>query len=137
MQIVALRRLEQYLRDEYADCNWTIWDSTLTNSQNNCEIEDSRRWVNVENDISTYKRDLIKRIELINWVLENIKKPDVKICDLIEYRMNNAVLTINQTHDRFEADKLHSELRILDWIFYQVCSNEVKDYKVKWLFMTT
>lgn len=74
---------------------------------------------------------MIKRIELINWVLENIKKPDVKICDLIEYRMNNAVLTINQTHDRFEADKLHSELRILDWIFYQVCSNEVKDYKVK------
>ena len=29
--------------------------------------------------------------------------------------MNNVVLTINQTHDIFESDKLHSELRILDW----------------------
>jgi hypothetical protein len=25
-----------------------------------------------------------------------------------------------------EADPLHSELRILDWILYQVCSNEIK-----------
>jgi dihydroxy-acid dehydratase len=25
-----------------------------------------------------------------------------------------------------KADKLHCELRILDWIFYQVCSNEMK-----------
>jgi len=30
--------------------------------------------------------------------------------------MNNVVLTINQTHDILEADKFHSELRILDWI---------------------
>ena len=40
--------------------------------------------------------------------------------------MNNVVLTKNQIHDFFEADKLHSELRILDWIFYQVCSNKIK-----------
>jgi hypothetical protein len=25
-----------------------------------------------------------------------------------------------------EADPLHRELRILDWILYQVCSNEIK-----------
>ena len=25
-----------------------------------------------------------------------------------------------------EADPLHSELRILDWILCQVCSNEIK-----------
>jgi len=32
------------------------------------EIEDSKRWIEVEKDDSTYKRDLQKRIELINWV---------------------------------------------------------------------
>ena len=32
-----------------------------------------------------------------------------------------------KNHDwREEADLLHSELRILDWILYQVCSNEIK-----------
>jgi hypothetical protein len=30
---------------------------------------------------STYKRDLAKRIELINWVLENMNNPDIAICD--------------------------------------------------------
>ena len=35
------------------------------------EIEDSKRWIEVEKDDTTYKRDLEKRIELINWVLEN------------------------------------------------------------------
>ena len=32
------------------------------------DIEESRRWLNRENEESTYKRDLQKRIELINWV---------------------------------------------------------------------
>jgi hypothetical protein len=36
------------------------------------------------------------------------------------------ILKINQTYSIFESDKLHSELRILDWIMYQVCSNELK-----------
>jgi hypothetical protein len=78
------------------------------------EIEESKRWLNLEKDESTYKRDLAKRIELINWVLENMKNPDIQICNLIESKMNEIILTINQTHDIFEADKLHSELRILD-----------------------
>jgi len=26
----------------------------------------------------------VKRIELINWVLESMKSPDIQICDLIE-----------------------------------------------------
>jgi hypothetical protein len=55
-----------------------------------------------------------------------MKKPDIQICDLIESKMNEIILKINQTHDIFEADKLHSELRILDWILFQVCSNEIK-----------
>ena len=33
---------------------------------------------------NTYKRDLAKRIELINWVLEDMKNPSVEICGLIE-----------------------------------------------------
>jgi len=37
------------------------------------EIEESKRWLNMEKDGSTYKRDLKKRIELINWTLENMK----------------------------------------------------------------
>jgi hypothetical protein len=55
-----------------------------------------------------------------------MKNPDIQICNLIESKMNNTVLTINQTYSIIEADKLHSELRILDWILYQVCSNEMK-----------
>ena len=52
-----------------------------------------------------------------------MKNPDTQICNLIESRINEIVLKINQTHSTFKADKLHSELRILDWIFYQVCIN--------------
>ena len=49
---------------------------------------------------------------------------DFPICELIESKMNEILLKINQTHEIFEADKLHSELRILDWIFYQVSNNK-------------
>jgi hypothetical protein len=93
------------------------------------EIEESKRWLNLEKVESYYKRDLAKRIELINWVLENMKKPDIQVCDLIESKMNEIILKINQTHDIFEADKLHSELRILHWTFYKVCSNEIKKFE--------
>ena len=37
------------------------------------EIRDSELWFSREKDESTYKRDLKKRIDLINWVLENMK----------------------------------------------------------------
>jgi hypothetical protein len=40
--------------------------------------------------------------------------------------MNDIILEINQTHDVFEADKLHSELETLDEIFYQVCKDQQK-----------
>jgi hypothetical protein len=90
------------------------------------EIEESQRWLNIEKEDSTYKRDLAKRIELINWVLENMKNLGIPICDRIESKMSDLILSINQTHSIFDADKLHTELRILDWILYQVCGNEVK-----------
>ena len=90
------------------------------------EIEQSKIWLSREKEESTYKRDLKKRIELINWVLENMKNPDVEICNLIESKMNEIIQTINKTYSVLDSDKLHSELRILEWIFYQVCSNNKK-----------
>lgn len=79
------------------------------------EIHESKKWLDRENDESVYKRDLEKRIELINWVLENMKNPGVEICGLIESKMNEIILAINQTYSILEADKLHGELHILDW----------------------
>jgi hypothetical protein len=90
------------------------------------EIEESKTWLRREKQESTHKRDLKKRSELINWDLENIKNPDIQICNLIESKMNEIILTINKTYSIFESDKLHSELKILDWIFYQVCINKNK-----------
>ena len=58
------------------------------------EIEDSKRWLEIEKDNSTYKRDLQKRIELINWVLEKMNDPNFQICDLIESKMNQIILSI-------------------------------------------
>ena len=63
---------------------------------------------------------------LMNWVLENMKKPELRICEVMESKMNEIIDKLNQTHDIFEADKLHRELGILESIFYQVCSNEIK-----------
>jgi hypothetical protein len=88
------------------------------------EIHESKKLLDRENDESVYKRDLEKRIELINWVLENMKNPGIEICGLIESKMNEIILAINQTYSILEADKLHGELQILDWILYQICINE-------------
>ena len=60
------------------------------------EMEESKRWLNLEKDDSTYKRDLAKRIELLNWVLENMKNPDIQICNLIESKMNEIIDTVNK-----------------------------------------
>ena len=46
------------------------------------ENEESRIWVDRENEESTHKRDLAKRIELINWVVENMKNPKCKYVNL-------------------------------------------------------
>ena len=62
----------------------------------------------------------------MNWVLENMKNPEVSICELMESKISDTILKINHTHNIFEGDNLHSELRILNWILYQVCSNERK-----------
>jgi hypothetical protein len=57
---------------------------------------------------------LIKRIEMIKWVLENMKNPYTPICDNIESRMSEIIMAINRIYSIIEADPLHSELRILD-----------------------
>lgn len=84
----------------------------------------SERWIDTVEGV--YKRDLVKRIELIKWVLEQMKDPQINICELMELKMNNIILEINQTHDIIEADKLHSDLGIMDWLFYQVCKDQQK-----------
>lgn len=93
------------------------------------EINDSEIWLSRTKEESTYKHDLKKRIELINWVLENMKNSNVDICSLIEYRMNETIHEIKKKDSIFESDILDSELRTLDWIFYQVC----KDQPKKWV----
>jgi len=88
------------------------------------EIQDAKRWLDVQKEESTYRRDLRKRIELINWTLENMKNPDTNICALVETKMNELIDEINEKDSILESDPLDSEVRILDWILYLVCSNE-------------
>jgi hypothetical protein len=90
------------------------------------EIKDSKRWIECTQEDSTYKRDLEKRIELIDWVLQNTNNPYIPIWDLIESKMNVIIHKLSQMDDAIEANPLHSELRILGWILYIVYSNEVK-----------
>ena len=88
------------------------------------EIQDSKRWLDVQKEENTYRRDLRKRIELINWVLENMKNHDTNICAVIETKMNEFIDELNKKDSILESDPLDSEVRILDWILYVVCSNE-------------
>ena len=48
------------------------------------EIQESRRALNGPIDDTIYREDHSKRIELINWVLENMKKPELRICEVME-----------------------------------------------------
>jgi hypothetical protein len=90
------------------------------------EIKDSQRWIAIEKDESTYKRNLKMRVKLINGVLENMKNTETDICSVIETRMNEIIVKITNTDSIFEADPLDSELRILDWILYQACKDQPK-----------
>ena len=85
------------------------------------EIEESKKWLERPIDSTIYRRDLAKRIELVSWVVDNMKDPNYQVCNLIETRMNEITLKINQTDTILEADKLHSELNILEWMYYVVC----------------
>ena len=65
------------------------------------EIKDTEIWLCREKEEFTYKRDLKKRIELINWILENMKNPNVQICELMESRLREIISKINQTYNIF------------------------------------
>ena len=69
-----------------------------------------------------YKRDLLKRIELIAWVLEQMDRQN--ICEDIESKINETIDKINKKDSIIEKDPLDSELRILDWIFLQACKDQ-------------
>jgi hypothetical protein len=55
-----------------------------------------------------------------------MKNPEIIICELIESKMNEIIDIVNKMDFAIEADPFHRELRILDWILYQICSNEIK-----------
>ena len=86
------------------------------------DLEESKLWLSREREESTYKRDLIKRIELLSWAIKNMKNSETQICDILESRMKETILKINQTHSMIQSDKLHSELRIMNWMLYQICN---------------
>ena len=86
------------------------------------EIQESKRWIYKAEGV--YKRDLSKRIELMIWVLESMKTDGTDICKVIESRMDEILIKIKKTDCIFELAPLDSELRILNWILYRVCSNE-------------
>jgi stress response protein YsnF len=88
------------------------------------EIQDSKRWIECTQNNSTYKRDLKKRVELINWVLINMKNPDIQICSLIETRTNQIIDDINKKDSVLEDHPLDSERRILDWVLFLVYCTE-------------
>ena len=88
------------------------------------EIQESKRWVDKAEGV--YKRDLVKRIELMIWVIENMNNDGADICRIIESRMDEILTKIKKTESILELDPLDSELRILNWILYQVSSREIK-----------
>ena len=63
------------------------------------EIQESQKALDGPIDDTIYRRDHSKRIELINWVLENMKNPNVQICEVMESRLNEIILKVNQSKD--------------------------------------
>jgi hypothetical protein len=57
---------------------------------------------------------LRRRINAAN--VETIKNPHIKICSLLESRVNETIQEIRKADFISESDILDSELRILDWI---------------------
>jgi len=90
------------------------------------DLEESKLSLSREREESTYKRDLIKRIELLSWAIRNMKKSNSQICDILESRMKKTILKINQTHSMIQSDKLHSELRVMNWMLYQIAINKTR-----------
>lgn len=56
-----------------------------------------------------------------------MENPNTNICKIIESKMDEILIKIRKTDSIFEMDPLDSELRILNWILYQICSNEIEE----------
>jgi hypothetical protein len=54
-----------------------------------------------------------------------MKNPYVQVCPLIETSINQFIDEINSKNSIVEANPLDNELRILDWILFIYCSNEI------------
>ena len=66
------------------------------------EIEDSKKWLNTHG---------------------------INICALIETKVNQLIDEINKKDSILESDPLDSEVRILDWILYVVCTDQIKKFE--------
>jgi hypothetical protein len=58
-----------------------------------------------------------------------MNKPNSSICQMIQSRIQETMKELNKKDSIIEADPLDSELRILDWIFYQVCKDQQNHYE--------
>jgi hypothetical protein len=68
------------------------------------EIEESKLWLCRENEESTYTRELKRRIELINWVLDSVRNHDNQICNQIEPKMQ-------KNHTNNKPDSFNNRIR--------------------------
>jgi hypothetical protein len=59
-----------------------------------------------------------------------MNNPEINICELLESKMNEIIDTVNKIDSAIEADPFHTELRILNWIFYKVCKSELNSYLI-------
>jgi hypothetical protein len=59
-----------------------------------------------------------------------MKNSDNFICEIIESKMNEIIDQMNKKDSILEQDPLDSELRILDWVLYQVCKDRIKSTEV-------
>jgi hypothetical protein len=79
--------------------------------------------------IKMFKGEYSRKIIDKAYTHQDIKKT-LDVSDLrskiIESRMDEIITKIKKTDSIFELDPLDSELRILNWILYQVCNNERK-----------
>lgn len=85
--------------------------------------------LNGPNDDTIYRRDQSKRIQLINWVLDNMKNPEIQICAVIESKKIEIIDEINKKTFYHRTGSFRHRIKNLDWILYQVCSNEIKKFE--------
>ena len=64
------------------------------------KIENQKNGI-VQKKTIVLTKEIFRKESLINWVLENMNNPDSRTYDLMESKMNELILAINQTHLNF------------------------------------